>query len=41
MKWLRSWKAALLGVGVLGLLSVTGGGCAEWMCGTNHNQVLL
>jgi hypothetical protein len=58
----RRWKAALFGVGVLGLLSavITGGvrtgsapastptvavgggdSCTEWMCGTNHNQVLL
>ena len=21
--------------------AIAGGGCAEWACGTNHNQVLL
>ena len=56
MKLWRRWSAALLGLGVAGLLSaavgpaqratsssaeVGGGTCQEWMCGTNHNQVLL
>jgi hypothetical protein len=63
MKLRRRWSAALLGLGVAGLLTaavsgavgpgqraaagsapsaaVGGGTCQEWMCGTNHHQVLL
>jgi len=60
MKLLHRWTAAMLGVGVLGLLAAVAtaadrpgpdthstpalavtSSCQEWMCGTNHNEVLL